>query len=885
MAQRRPRNTEPPKLHPGRGAALGGFIVLPSLILLGFFVQSQMATSKSLMTARRTMAEIDAKKRETLRNEGERQSELLARLFELQRSEDAVAAELRRTVPTLTNLDSGAARLSDTESEKLQSLLAMLPPLREERALLSDALVANPPAPEPVVFALAEGIYPLLAGTTTDSLGSALGRLNAGVAAAPKDPALRRALGVALARSGDMDGAVRVLAEATTLASDAYGPRSTEAANAMLLQAEAMRRQGADRREVTTMIERALAILEPDWTRQSLAISRRYEDLGILDRAVDYSSPTLSLAMARGGDSDLLTADGSETLARQLQAQGKFSDAEPLLRRALAIRERVLGPDDPRVADSILKLATLLGAQNRAADAERFFRRAIAVQEKAFGPDSAEVADTLYQFGEFKRTTASFSEAQTLQKRAYDIRVALYGEDDLRVSDSIAALAALAASEDQVADAEALFRRALMIREKALGENAPEVLELVNPLASMLLRQGRAEEAEPWLRRQLSAEEIIYGAEDPRLVSKLTAIADICLRQERVGEAGPFFERAITIIEKSQGRESTELAGLLNNLGFVYHVEGRTRQAGELWKRALDIRRKALGDNHPDLAVSYNNLGFLYAGEGEIEEASLFYLGALDLQRSALGDGHPNNPATVMQFYEALAPRVKTAEQARNLLRLANFVDLLTVVPDTISREEVRSIYVALDRNRVDAVMMLDPPRRDLASRVVLRLAVYAKLLDMPSKDPFRVDFLDKRISILGIGKQVEELEKKVGVTRAQAWSDPMYTVGTARLAAYVDGLVPPVKWKEDMPEMPGGWELGSLEPRGENLRRRLADELRKLDATPTPTPTPGPPASPTPTFAPLLAPKPTAVPPPTPFPTLAPTPTPASKKSIFDEG
>lgn len=883
MAQRRSRNTEPPKLHPGRGAALGGFIVLPSLILLGFFVQSQMSTSASLMTARRAIAEIDARKREMLRAEGERQGELLARLFELQRHEDAVAAELRRAIPALNDLDSGSLRLSEEDASKLASLIAKLPPLREERALLSDALISNPPAPEPVVFALAEGILPLLSTPTSDSLGSALGRLNAGVNAAPKDPALRRALGVALARSGDMESAARVLGEATALAGEAYGPRSTEAANAMLLQAEAMRRMGADRREVVTMMERALAILEPDWTLRSLAISERYEDLGILDRAVDYSSPTLSLAMARGGDSDLLTADAAETLARQMQTQGKYLEAEPLLRRALAIRERVLGGEDPRVADTILKLAGLLGAQNRSADAERFFRRAIAVQEKAFGPESAEVADTLFQFGEFKRGAASFSEAQTIHKRAYDLRVALYGEEDLRVASSIAALAALAASEDLVADAESLFRRALMIREKALGENAPEVLELVNPLASMLLRQGRADEAEPLLRRQLAAEEMLYGTGDPRLVSKLTAIADICLRQERVGEAGPFFERAITIIEAAQGRESTELAGLLNNLGFVYHVEGRTREAGELWKRALDIRRKALGPDHPDLAVSYNNLGFLFAGEGDIEDASLFYLGALDLQRKALGDGHPNNPATVMQFYEALAPRVKTAEQARNLLRLANFVDVLTVVPDTISREEVRSIYVALDRNRVDAVMMLDPPRRDLASRLVLRLAVYAKLLELPSKDPFRVDFLDKRISSLSLGKQVEELEKKVGVTRAQAWSDPVYTVAAARLAAYVDGLVTPVRWKEEMAEMPGGWDLGSLEPRGENLKRRLAEALKKLDAPPPPTPTPRP----TPTLAPLIPPKPTAVPPATPSVTPTATPvvaTPTPGKSVFDE-
>lgn len=41
-------------------------------------------------------------------------------------------------------------------------------------------------------------------------------------------------------------------------------------------------------------------------------------------------------------------------------AQGKYAEAEPLLKRSLAIREKVLGPEHPDVASSINSLAALL---------------------------------------------------------------------------------------------------------------------------------------------------------------------------------------------------------------------------------------------------------------------------------------------------------------------------------------------------------------------------------------------------------------------------------------------------------------------------------------------------------------------------------------------
>jgi tetratricopeptide (TPR) repeat protein len=57
--------------------------------------------------------------------------------------------------------------------------------------------------------------------------------------------------------------------------------------------------------------------------------------------------------------------------------QGRYADAEPLYKRALAIREKTLGPDHPDVAQSLNNLALLYDQQGRYADAEPLYKRAL----------------------------------------------------------------------------------------------------------------------------------------------------------------------------------------------------------------------------------------------------------------------------------------------------------------------------------------------------------------------------------------------------------------------------------------------------------------------------------------------------------------------------
>ena len=65
-----------------------------------------------------------------------------------------------------------------------------------------------------------------------------------------------------------------------------------------------------------------------------------------------------------------------------MQATNRFGEAEPLYRRALAIRESSFGPEHMAVAVSLNSVAHILAETNRLSEAEPLIRRALAIQEQ-----------------------------------------------------------------------------------------------------------------------------------------------------------------------------------------------------------------------------------------------------------------------------------------------------------------------------------------------------------------------------------------------------------------------------------------------------------------------------------------------------------------------
>ena len=79
-------------------------------------------------------------------------------------------------------------------------------------------------------------------------------------------------------------------------------------------------------------------------------------------------------------------------LAGLYQATGRYEEAEPLYRRAVAILEQALGPEHRDVAYYLDRLAGLYQATGRYEEAEPLYRRALVIWEQALGPEHRDVA-------------------------------------------------------------------------------------------------------------------------------------------------------------------------------------------------------------------------------------------------------------------------------------------------------------------------------------------------------------------------------------------------------------------------------------------------------------------------------------------------------------
>jgi tetratricopeptide (TPR) repeat protein len=112
-------------------------------------------------------------------------------------------------------------------------------------------------------------------------------------------------------------------------------------------------------------------------------------------------------------------------LALTERALERLSESESLFRRALAMQEKDLQPDHPEIARTLHDLAGVLRDQKKYASAEADYLRALKIREGELPADHPEIAETLEQYAILLRRMGRISEASESEKRATDIRKSL----------------------------------------------------------------------------------------------------------------------------------------------------------------------------------------------------------------------------------------------------------------------------------------------------------------------------------------------------------------------------------------------------------------------------------------------------------------------------
>lgn len=358
--------------------------------------------------------------------------------------------------------------------------------------------------------------------------------------------------------------------------------------------------------------------------------------------------------------------------------RGALAAGEAALRRALAIRERIHGPDDPRVADVLEDMAFLYKDAGAAPKAESVLGRALSIRMAAQGAEHEAVATTLQTQALVYSAMRRYADAVAARLRALAILEKKLGADHEKIAFALGPIALDYALMRDFARAEAAsvralaiwgkrgneeeaareltflgamyqdsgdyaralstFERLLATREHSRPADHPDIAYALISIGQMHLERGDYARAEPVVKRAVA---IYERAGDPtRLAGALMNIGKVYMDVPDLARAQASFERARELLERS-GKESADLATALDNLAQVHEERGAYAAAGPLLSKALAIREKLQGRDGPSVATSLSNIGSFRSSMGDFGRARDAYERALAIAEKRLGREHP----------------------------------------------------------------------------------------------------------------------------------------------------------------------------------------------------------------------------------------------------
>jgi len=227
------------------------------------------------------------------------------------------------------------------------------------------------------------------------------------------------ALGVLHSRAGNEGKAQRLFRRAIGIYSKSLGPEHPETLGARYNLASACKLRG-DYEAAAAEGERALADAERTYGPNHIEIALLLDLLGEVYIALNRRAAALfalerALAIKENtGASGWELAVTLGKLGEFYLSEGKYGECEPLLIRALNIKQQILGKHDPSLAADLKRLAEVYTAQGRPHTAEPLLETSAAMLERALGGKHPDIVPALNRLARVYREQARVSEAARL---------------------------------------------------------------------------------------------------------------------------------------------------------------------------------------------------------------------------------------------------------------------------------------------------------------------------------------------------------------------------------------------------------------------------------------------------------------------------------------
>jgi len=359
--------------------------------------------------------------------------------------------------------------------------------------------------------------------------------------------------------------------------------------------------------------------------------------------------------------------------SRQLQREGKFSEAIEATQLMLDKERGIYGPSHPELAISLGLLAELQEATTDHGGAETTRTEVLEMLKQAFGEQDWRTTDARLALEELRqrlrlspdqrhqlqlaeqcdtravilKSDGKHREAIPLYLESLQKRRTVLGERHQLVAVSMNNLAAVYHRLDDFSAAESLYQQSGRIAKTVLGDRHPTTAATLNNLAVLYSEHQEYEKAEQFYRECIDICMLSLGEQHPNTIGALNGLGRLHEALGRYEKAEQVFLKVFELQKRMLGEHDSDTAASLNNVARMCQEQGKYSQAKLAYRQSFTITQKAYGEGHPNTATVLNNLAALYVSQAEYAQSMPLYLRSHDIFKSALGEEHP---ATASSF-------------------------------------------------------------------------------------------------------------------------------------------------------------------------------------------------------------------------------------------
>jgi tetratricopeptide (TPR) repeat protein len=261
---------------------------------------------------------------------------------------------------------------------------------------------------------------------------------------------------------------------------------------------------------------------------------------------------------------------------------GNFREAERFNKRALTVYSKTLGWYHENTLKLRHDLALTYLDQGRWIEAEEILKKELDTRMMVSQEEDWDIWASMYSLASAYSAQGRIKEAEEIRARLVETMTRVSGKEHPDTLRCLGSLASTLIEQGRAKDAEEILVPVLVTQKKVLGKEHLDTLLNMSYLAVSYEKQGRYEEAEYFAVRVLKGCTRIFGKEHPVSLLSMYQLAVAYQRQGRLNAAEDILAPLVVLQKKVLGHEHHNTWISMELLGAIWKSQGRLEEASAL---------------------------------------------------------------------------------------------------------------------------------------------------------------------------------------------------------------------------------------------------------------------------------------------------------------